>query len=241
MSWDALPLRASLAALLCVGCPQPTKKVFPDAALPPVADRTVGEEISYDATSEPLSAPALAIAGDLQGAYLELECLSEEIEFQFCRPKDRGQRQVTLHVGGEVGKKYSFVLGVWGVVEGVTYQNGIKGGDHFYIGGKGNTPGTAQYGLTVGDLTYYLNHFEIGAGEHYTYGISYSTPPIVIPGGATLTLYVDDPDNFVNTNHMQSEADNPPPGLLPHLAAIAKETPPGQFVYLEVLSVSPVP
>jgi hypothetical protein len=241
MPWDSPPLRASILLLLCAACPTSTHKPSVDAdlhvghyhdALPPAP---------FDATGLDIPAEVVAIAGQLEGAFLELECAGEEIEFQFCRPKDMGKRQLNLLFGGEQGKRYSVVLGVWGVVEGVTYKNGMKAGDHFYIGGLGDTPGTAEYGLVIGDTTYYLNHFEIGAGDHYTYGISYTTPPITIVGGSTLTLYVNSPDDLVNTNHMQSEADTPTPGLLRHLEAIKMERVPGQYVYIEVVSAGLAP
>jgi hypothetical protein len=121
----------------------------------------------------------------------------------------------------------------------VKYTGGKVGGEHFYIGGKGSTPGIAEYGLVVGAQTYYLNHFEQDAGEHYTYGVSYQTVAIPIPGGTVLGLFVHDPDDFINTNHMDSTAAYPSPGLLSHLTSIKSQPLQGQYVYLEVASAVP--
>jgi hypothetical protein len=182
--------------------------------------------------------------GELDGAYLQLDCASEEIEFQFCHPKDKGNREIPLAFGGEPGKTYSVVLGVWAVTETVTYTGGTRGGDHYYIGGKSSTPATAEYGLRVGKQTYFLNHQDTSAGEHYTFGYTYVTPPMEIPGGATLTLYVSnpqEPDDLINTNHMQSEAENPPPRLQQKLQVIHSAPLEGQYVYIEVQSTKLVP
>jgi hypothetical protein len=178
--------------------------------------------------------------GELDGAFLELDCASEEIELQFCHPEDKGNREIPLSFGGEAGKAYSVVLGVWAVTETVTYQGGSKAGEHFYIGGASATPHTAEYGLRVGDKTYFLNHMDADSGEHYTYGYQYVTPAITIPGGATVVLFVHNPqtpDDLINTNHMVSVADNPPPRLQQKLAVIHSRPLEGQYVYLEVQSV----
>jgi hypothetical protein len=194
------------------------------------------------AMAMPVTDPAtLAIAGELQGAFLQVDCASPEIELQYCHPKDKGIQNLTFKFGGQTGKIYDVVLRVWGVVEGVRYTGGKPGGEHFYIGGKGSTPGTAEYGLVVGKQTYYLNYYEQDGGEHYTYGVSYQTVSIPIPGGAVIGLYVHDPDDFMNTNHMDSNAANPSPGLLTHLEAIKSQPLQGQYVYLEIASATLAP
>jgi len=198
--------------------------------------RDAGEPEPDLAAPTLLPPETLAIAGELHGAFLELECQSEEIEFQFCLPKDGGRRSVTLKFGGAFGKTYAVALAVWGVMETVTYKNGTLLARYFYEDGVADTPMTAEYGLEIGGKTYYLNYQVVGAGEHYTYGIQYETPAITIPGGATITLFVRDPDNFVNTNHMQSMVTDPPPRLRQHLRRIMTERVQGQFVYVEVKS-----
>jgi len=194
---------------------------------------------SDSAAPSPLPPETMAIAGQLHGAFLELECQSEEIEFQFCIPKDMGKRSVALKFGGDAGRTYSVVLNVWAVTEAVKYKDGMKLGDHFYAGGTTGTPDTAEYGLQIAGQSYFLNHFELGAGEHYTYGYQYQTPPLRIPGAATLELFVRDPDNFVNTNHMQSEVMDPPARLRDEIARIMSQVVQGQFLYIEVQSAVP--
>jgi hypothetical protein len=101
---------------------------------------------------------------------------------------------------------------------------------------------TAEYGLQIGNQTYYLNHEIVGvAGDHYTYGFTYVTSPIVFLGGVNATLFVRDPDNFMNTNHMQSTVQDPTPGLQEKLDVILAQPLQGQFVYIEVGSVEVVP
>jgi hypothetical protein len=191
-----------------------------------------------DAATDHAEVPpeVLAIAGGLQGAFLQLDCAGPEVELQFCAPEAMGKKSVTVKMGGEPGKKYAVALAVWGVMETITYRNGRPGGGDLYIGGESGTPNIAEWGLTTGTETFYLNHFEMCAGEHYTYGIHYESNLITLPGGATLTLFVRDPDNFINTNHMDSQAEDPPPGLAPQLAKIRAMPLQGQYVYVEVVS-----
>src|SRR5205814_8215267 len=102
-----------------------------DDAAPAPADRPPVDAFSPD-FGRPGGDPALlAIAGDLHGAFLELECDGEEIEFQFCVPKNMGVEDLMLRFGGEAGKRYAVVLEVWGVVEGIRYSGGKKLGEHF--------------------------------------------------------------------------------------------------------------
>ncbi len=183
------------------------------------------------------AAPVAGVEGTLHGAFLELECMSEKIELQFCVPKDMGMRRLDLKLGGDPGRMYSMVLRVWGVVEGVRYREGSKGGEHFYIGGRGGTPDTAEYTLDIAGAKYHLNHFDNNPGEHYTYPIEYTAPAIVVPGGADVVLSVRDPDNLVNTNHMEIAVAAPPPALRQKLEKMQDNVLRWQYVYLEVASV----
>lgn len=186
---------------------------------------------------------ALPPGGELDGAFLEVDCASPEIELQYCHPKDMGNLEIPLRTGGEAGKSYDVVLGVWAVTETVTYTGGMRAGDDFYVGGASSTPHTAEYGLRVGATTYFLNHMDMCSGEHYTYGYQYTTPPLRLPGGSTVVLFVRNPTgpdgDLVNTNHMDSKVENPPPRLQAKLDAIHMRPPEGQFVYLEVKSTAP--
>jgi hypothetical protein len=223
----ALLLSATLVA--CAAPQRPDR----DAAEPPPAD--AGPDLAPPTLVPP---DVAAIAGQLHGAFLELECRSEEIEFQFCYPKDMGRRSVTLQFGGTPGKTYDVVLAVWGIMEMVKYQGGMLFGEHFYAGGSSGTPDTAEYGLSFAGKTYFLNYQEIGAGEHYTYGIQYESPPIAIPGGTTIALFARDPNDYINTNHMDSKVTDPPPRLREQLFRIMMEPVQAQFVYVEVKTAS---
>ncbi len=183
----------------------------------------------------------LAIAGGLQGAFLQLDCRGPEIELQFCLPELMGKKSVTVKLGGTPGKKYAVALGVWGVMETVTYRNGKPAGGSLYVGGESGTPMTAEWGLSDDTTTYFLNYFPTCAGEHYTYGIHYESQLLTLTGGSTLTLFVRDPDDFINTNHMDSQAPDPPPGLIPMLTKIRAMPLMGQFVYVEVVSAQELP
>lgn len=249
MRWARARLLAA-GVLSGLACGSPSRPPAVDAAAPPRADAAphadaaVPGDAGSDVRPPPDLAPPtlllpgmMAIASELHGVFLELECASEEFEFQFCIPRDMGKRSVTVKFGGEPGKSYDVALRVWGVMETIKYRGGTLIPPAFYVGGTPETPDTAEYGLEIAGQTYFLNYQEIGAGEHYTYGIQYSTPPIVIPGGASVTLFVRDPDNYVNTNHMQSMVTDPPPRLREQLKRILAQTIQGQFVYVEVKSV----
>ena len=54
-------------------------------------------------------------------------------------------------------------------------------------------------------------------------------------------LYVSDPDNYINTNHMQSEVEDITPGLQVKLDRIKAQPLQGQFIYLEVATATVVP
>ena len=61
-------------------------------------------------------------------------------------------------------------------------------------------------------------------------------PEALHKGGSTVVLFVHNPqtpDDLINTNHMVSEAENPPPRLQKHLTVIHSQPPEGQYVYLE--------
>jgi hypothetical protein len=190
-----------------------------------------------DAAPAPLPAAAQAVAGELHGAFLRVECASEEIELQYCHPQDKGIREIPLRVGGEPGRTYQFSLRVWGVMETIRYVGGKATAEHFYIGGRRETPMNAEYGLRTTTQSYWLNHMEVSPGDHYTYGIEYRTPAISIAGGSTVTLFVHDPDDFMNTNHMDSLPPGAPPALQARLDVIRGQRLMGQFIYVEVEQV----
>src|SRR5689334_2048142 len=126
-------MRAGLltAAILQAACLSSARPPGVDAAVDAAPDARAAD-VAPDLPPAPpdLAAPTLlppemaAIAGELHGAFLELECMSEEIEFQFCVPRDMGIRSLSLKFGGTTGKTYSVVLAVWGVMETIKYKDG---------------------------------------------------------------------------------------------------------------------
>ncbi|HXU83216.1 MAG TPA: hypothetical protein VN914_17600, partial [Polyangia bacterium] len=92
-----------LLAAILGGCMSSSRApIQPDAQ---AADATEPEpDLAGPTRLDPQTA---AIAGELHGAFLELACMSEEIEFQFCVPRDMGVRSLKLKFGGEFGKAYS--------------------------------------------------------------------------------------------------------------------------------------
>jgi len=210
-------IRLLLLALVpaCAGTPPPP----PTAPAPPVS-------------------PA-AVAGELDGAYLEPKC-TDEPKDGFCH--HGGVIEQKLKFGGEAGKAYEVTLNVWAIQEGIIYAGGTPHGDHFYVGGMGVTPRYSPCSLKVGDTDYFLNRKEGRARDH-VYKFEYTTPPIRIPGQADLLLYcVDDTKKHISLNHPpplgKSEHGshviaNPPERLKARLGT----QPYGQmFIYLEAAS-----
>src|SRR5688572_7724743 len=106
-------MRAVLVTAAILGaCSSAPGRPPADAAVEPRPD--AGEPEPDLAPPTLLPPETLAIAGELHGAFLELECASEEIEFQFCVPKDGGRRSVALKFGGTSGRSYRVALAVWG-------------------------------------------------------------------------------------------------------------------------------
>src|SRR5438477_6814321 len=100
-----------MAAILGAGCLSAARPPEnPDAPVSVVADAAPAPPDLAPPTLLPPDVQALA--GELHGAFLELECMGPEIEFQFCVPKDLGIRSVALKFGGTPGKTYAVVLAV---------------------------------------------------------------------------------------------------------------------------------
>jgi hypothetical protein len=186
----------------------------------------------------PPPSPA-AVAGDLDGAYLEPKCTDEQ-ENGFCHHS--GVMEQRVKFGGDAGKQYDVTLNVWSIAEGIVYEGGQPHGQHFYVGGKGITPRYSPCALKVGGQDYFLNRKDDRANDQ-VYKFEYTTPPIRIPGQADLLLYcVDDAKKHISIN-------NPPPLGKPENGAHVIAAPPprlaarlGQqpfantFIYLEVAS-----
>jgi hypothetical protein len=184
-----------------------------------------------------------AIAGQLDGAYLEPQCTDAQ-ENGFCHHS--GVMEQRLKFGGQAGKQYDVTLNVWAIAEGIVYSGGQPQGQHFYVGGEGITPRYSPCALKVGEQNYFLNRKDDRANDQ-VYKFEYATPPIRIPGQADLLLYcVDDAKKHISIN-------NPPPLGKPANGAHVIAAPPprlkarlGQqpfantFIYLEVAGATAV-
>jgi hypothetical protein len=150
-----------------------------------------------------------------------------------------GIKNMMLKFGGETGKTYDVTLKVWAIVEGITYTGGMKVGDAFYIGGRGNTPNYGVCGLEIGTMTYYLNFYMPG-GADTTRKFEYTTPAIKIPGGSSVTLFCRDSNNHLTMNSVRGKHSiaNPPAELATKLGMQPIE---GHFVYLKVDSATAAP
>jgi hypothetical protein len=178
------------------------------------------------------------VAGQLHGAYLELTCMSR-ITAQFCQAKDgEADQKIPLKFGGEAGKMYDVVMKVWGIVEMQTYKTGMPLGEHMQSGADETMVGNANYsvyGLLVGETLYALNRYPSAGGDK-TVAMHYTSPPIKIPGGATLTLRHFDKNNHATRNFSKLSVPEPTPGLL---AKIKMQPFDGSFLYIEVVSAKP--
>ncbi len=192
---------------------------------------------------ENASGAPTAVAGELDGAYLEPTC-TDTPKNGFCHHS--GVMEQKVRFGGEAGKAYDVTLNVWSIHEGIRYEGGQPEGDHFYVGGAGVTPRYSPCALKVGEQNYFLNRKEDRANDK-VYKFEYGTPAIRIPGQAELLLYcVDDANKHISINH-------PPPLLKPENGSHVFANPPERlktrlgaqpfgnlFIYLEVASARAV-
>jgi hypothetical protein len=175
------------------------------------------------------------IGGQLHGAYVELTCGSR-IDPMFCAPKPgEADQKIMLKFGGEAGKTYDVVLKVWGIVEMQTFKGGMEIGEHMYVGGNEMNVGNANYsvyGLIAGETSYFLNRYPSAGGDKVV-AMSYTSPPIKLPGASTLVLRHFDKNNHATRNFSKLSVPNPPAGLL---AKIKAQPFDGSFLYIEVES-----
>ena len=182
-----------------------------------------------------------AIAGELDGAYLEPKCTDAQ-KNGFCHHS--GVIEQKLKFGGEAGKNYEVTLNVWAISEGIKFTGGQPHGDHFYAGGMSVTPRYSPCALKVGDQNYYLNRKEDRANDK-VYKFEYTTPAIKIPGQADLLLYcTDDASKHISINNPpplgqavngRHSLDNPPERLKTKLGMQPYAS---LFLYLEVASAT---
>ncbi len=177
-----------------------------------------------------------AIAGELDGAYLEPKC-TDTPRNGFCHHS--GVIETKIKFGGEAGKTYDVALKVWAIQEGIKFTGGEPAGDHFYAGGMSVTPRYSPCALKVGDKNYYLNRKEDRANDKI-YKFEYTTPVIKIPGQADLLLFcVDDASKHISINNPpplgqaangRHTIENPPPRLK---AKLGMQPYSFLFIYLE--------
>lgn len=212
-----------------------------------------GSPVQADAAPQPAdAAPApsdtggggnvAAIAGELDGAFLEPKCVDQPSN-GFCHHSGVIEQKVKF--GGEAGKNYDVTLNVWAILEGLRFSGGEPQGDHFYTGGMSITPRYSPCALKVGTTNYFLNRKEDRANDK-VYKFEYTTPTIRIPGQADLLMFcTDDASKHISLN-------NPPPLLQaangrhiiamppPRLAARLGMQPYARtFFYLEVATAKP--
>jgi hypothetical protein len=206
----------------------------------PAATDAAPEPAAPDADSPVDSAGGgnvAAIAGELDGAFLEPKCVDKPSN-GFCHHSGVIEQKVKF--GGETGKNYQVTLNVWGILEGLRFSGGQPAGDHFYTGGMSITPRYSPCALKVGTTSYFLNRKEDRANDK-VYPFVYTTPAIQIPGQADLLLYcTDDASKHISINNppplMQAANGrhtiaNPPPRLA---ARLGTQPYAFTFFYLEV-------
>jgi hypothetical protein len=104
-----------------------------------------------------------------------------------------------------------------------------------YVGGNEMNVGNANYsvyGLYAGETSYFLNRYPSAGGDKVV-AMSYTSPPIKLPGASTLVLRHFDKNNHATRNFSKLSVPNPPAGLL---AKIKAQPFDGSFLYIEVES-----
>jgi hypothetical protein len=178
---------------------------------------------------------------------LELACVADAFYAELCKTVEgtcpEGGKVIikSFTLDGSVDALYDISMRVRGVLEPRVYTGGTKSGDHFYVGGAPVSPSNYNaVSITVSSpaQTYYLNLAE-GEGEAYrVLNLSY-TAVVRAKGGSTLTLKLEDPDcSLVRNCRSFDGACEPyvPTGVPP-----APESFNGQFVQLDLVSVTPAP
>jgi hypothetical protein len=154
-----------------------------------------------------------------------------------CPTMPPGHRPVdqTFVLDGSPGTFYDLLVHFRGVVEPHVYTGGIADRDHFYVDGMPASSTYNVFALSVSAPmhTYYLNSDE-GRGEsHYVLPLDHRKT-IRVEGGATIHLWVEDPDCLMVRNCMSfTEGSSCTPFAFP-------EVPPssGLYVQMDVEGVS---
>lgn len=103
-------------------------------------------------------------------------------------------------IGGKAADLYEVELRFRGVTETMKYKDGMRVGDHFYVGGGPDNPTYNIYMIEVSSpkQKYYLNWTQ--GTDHETFLIDYTTK-IKVNGGATVRLFADGQNDKMIANH----------------------------------------
>jgi hypothetical protein len=199
-----------------------------------------GGSASETGSTPPAGNPA-AVAGELDGAYLEPKC-TDRPNNGFCHHS--GVIEQKLKFGGEAGKMYDVTMKVWAIAEGIKFTGGEPQGMHFYIGGQSMTPRYSPCALKVADKNYFLNRKEDRANDK-VYKFEYTAPAIKIPGQADLLLFctddaskhisINNPPPLGNAANGRHTIENPPERLK---AKLGMQPYQNTFIYIEVASAT---
>jgi hypothetical protein len=212
-----------------------------------VGSTTLPSDDSGTTTSEP---DPLEFAGEMNGYRWELPCADPTLldtcewdpsllEGAIDDPENTLHRETVVTFGGDPSVIYDVEIRIRGLTEPKDFSGGEVQQQYFQIGG---TPGDNDYNIysvTVGDpaQVYTLNRNEMGTG-HYTFLLDY-TVTIPIRGGTGVTMTMIDPNNIAIANPGGSSGASEP--------YVVPEIPPfpdafhGQFIQMDVLSVTPTP
>jgi len=229
------------AASIAVSCTPANSQPAPQAPdSPPPAAAAPAPVDTPVAPPPPLAAEAPSPAAEIDGYRWEFPCkepMREEIlsptENVDCSsthvtgdPNTTDNFTTTKTFGGEAGKTYDVTLRFRGVVEPMTYKDGVKDGDYFYIGGAPLDEHYNVYKIEVSapKAYYYLNRQdEVG---HKIFTIDY-TKTIKVEGGASITLSGDGQNGLMISNFKKLT-----------IPEVAPEPYNGQFIQVDVVSVA---
>lgn len=226
----------------------------PGSSTGPVADSgsdggstTAPSDETGTSTGDP---DPLEFAGEMNGYRWELPCADPSLldtcpwdpallEGAIDDPAYTLHRETVVTFGGDPGVSYDVEIRIRGLTEPKDFSGGEVQQQYFQIGG---TPGANDYNIysiTVGDpaQVYTLNRNEMGTG-HYTFLLDY-TVTIPIRGGTSVTMTMLDPNDIAIANPGGASGASEP--------YVVPEIPPfpdpfhGQFIQMDVLSVTPTP
>jgi hypothetical protein len=239
----ACPLDGSAIGILCDG-------VCIDDKTDPQNCGGCGASYACGVGSACAAGQCTDVAGVLSGLRWNLPC-TVPTSSAICTSKPDGGTEVVVEatLGGAAGARYAVELRLRGVAEQRTYLGSDAGGAQgaepeggadpgfFVIGGPPAGAGDSAniYELDISDppQTYYLNSGKSSAPGVYLLDYLAHLP---MNAGAKVTLKGDTVDGLEYSNHGADGGPVIPPGVPPAPAAYD-----GQFVQMDVVSVTPAP